>query len=118
MEAGQKTVMFAPMLSVLFIGTRMRALQLTKADNGKVPQGAGPQPWAQAMMYLATEAVLLQLVLVLIMGAMYSVEMDDDGNVLPPKNASPVVGGIVTFIRYAAMIAMYGGVCTIIYAVF
>merc|ERR1719420_1884750 len=46
-EAAQKTVMFAPMLSMLFIGTRMRALQLTKATDGTIPPQAGPQPWAQ-----------------------------------------------------------------------
>merc|ERR1719473_1846375 len=42
-EAGQKTVMFAPMLSILFIGARMRALQLTKATDGTIPPSAGPQ---------------------------------------------------------------------------
>merc|ERR1719420_2883897 len=36
-EAGQKTVMFAPMLSILFIGARMRALQLTMATDGTIP---------------------------------------------------------------------------------
>merc|ERR1719335_875810 len=33
-EAGRATVMFAPMLSILFIATRMRALQLAKAQDG------------------------------------------------------------------------------------
>merc|ERR1719316_1884790 len=51
-EAGQKTVMFAPMLSMLFIGARMRALQLTKATDGTIPPTAGPQPWAQDGMFL------------------------------------------------------------------
>merc|ERR1719301_104059 len=45
-EAGQKTVMFCPMLAMLFIGCRMRALQLTKATDGTIPPGAGPQGWA------------------------------------------------------------------------
>merc|ERR1719158_424805 len=39
-EAGQKTVMFAPMLSIPFIGTRMRALQLAKAQDGTIPKEA------------------------------------------------------------------------------
>merc|ERR1719326_1507894 len=118
MEAGQKTVMFAPMLSVLFIGTRMRALQLTKATDGTIPNGAGPQGWAQDCMYLATWAVFVQVIMVVIMGLIYPVEMDEDGNMLAPKDGSLVVGGVVTFVRYACMLAMYGGVGTIIYAVF
>merc|ERR1719174_1496315 len=112
-EAGQKTVMFAPMLAMLFIGCRMRALQLTKATDGTIPPGAGPQGWAQECMFLATWAVFVQVLLVILMGAMYAVEMDEDGNVLPPKNANACIGGIVTFTRYFCMICMYGGVGSI-----
>merc|ERR1719380_121347 len=65
-EAGQKTVMFAPMLSMLFIGARMRALQLTKADDGTIPKTAGPQPWAQDGMFLATWSVLIQVLMTII----------------------------------------------------
>merc|ERR1719199_1717540 len=43
-DAGRATVMFAPMLS---IGTRMRAMQLTKATDGTIAVTAGPQGWAQ-----------------------------------------------------------------------
>merc|ERR1719230_468951 len=46
-ESARMTVMFAPMLSMLFIGTRMRALQLTKATDGTIPTTAGPQTWVQ-----------------------------------------------------------------------
>merc|ERR1719271_1321700 len=44
-ESAKSTVQFAPMLCVLFIGTRMRALQIT--DNKGAPQG-----WAQDGMYM------------------------------------------------------------------
>lgn len=47
----QKTVKFAPMLSVLFIGLRLRALQITD-------QKGSPQGWAQQGMFLATYAVM------------------------------------------------------------
>merc|ERR1719262_646670 len=46
-ESAKSTVQFAPMLAVLFIATRMRALQMT--DNKGSPQG-----WVQDGMYLAT----------------------------------------------------------------
>ncbi len=42
------------MLSVLFIGLRMRALQITN-------QKGAPQGWAQQGMFLATYAVLVQV---------------------------------------------------------
>ena len=43
-RAGQETVMFVPMLAVLFIGCRMRALQLTRSAvwhmNNSIPTDA------------------------------------------------------------------------------
>merc|ERR1719387_3174818 len=65
-EAGQKTVMFCPMLAMLFIGCRMRALQLTKATDGTIPPGAGPQGWAQQGMFLASWSVLIQVILTIV----------------------------------------------------
>merc|ERR1719337_202005 len=61
-EGAQKTVMFAPMLAILFVGTRMRALQLTKSKDGTIPTTAGPQPWVQDAMFLATWSVLAHFV--------------------------------------------------------
>merc|ERR1719217_1051117 len=54
------TVNFAPMLSVLFIGARMRALQID-------PKHGKPQGWAQNCFYLCTYSVLLQTLLVIIL---------------------------------------------------
>merc|ERR1719428_288409 len=51
------TMNFAPMLCILFIGSRMRALQID-------PERGNPQPWAQTCFYLCAYAVLLQTVLV------------------------------------------------------
>jgi hypothetical protein len=115
MDSARKTVMYAPMLSVLFLAVRMRALQLTRTEENKIPAGAGPSSKSQQCMYLATWAVLVQVILVCILGALYPIEMDLDGNVKAPKGVHPVVGGILNFIRYASMIAMYGGACYILY---
>merc|ERR1719262_106982 len=46
-------MMFAPMLAILFIGARMRALQMDPV-NGK------PQTWAQNCFFMCTYALLLQ----------------------------------------------------------
>merc|ERR1719198_2387363 len=82
-DAGRQTVMFAPMLACMFIGTRMRALQLAKDASGAVPAAAGPQKWVQDCMYLCTGAVFVQLVMTMLVSLCLSggdqVEMDQDG---------------------------------------
>merc|ERR1719506_1316590 len=53
------TMSFAPMLAVLFIGARMRAMQM---DPIRVPI----QKWAQNCFYMCTYAVLVQCILAII----------------------------------------------------
>merc|ERR1719375_1347142 len=57
-SAAVESVMFVPMMCALFLGTRMRALQLSR--NKGAPQG-----WAQDFMMLATWAIFFDLVVVL-----------------------------------------------------
>merc|ERR1719327_755486 len=57
----QATISFCPMLAILFVGTRMRALMIT--NNKGAPQG-----WVQDGMYMATWAVLIQFLMVLVVG--------------------------------------------------
>jgi len=116
MDSARKTVMYAPMLCILFVGTRMRALQLTRATDGTIPAGAGPTLAAQECMYLATWAVLVQVLLVCVLSMLYPIEMDEDGNVKAPKEANPIVGHCLNFLRYACMIAMYGGSVYVLYS--
>merc|ERR1719359_2830704 len=47
---------FAPMLAILFIGARMRALQMD-------PVNGNPQKWAQNCFYMCTYSVLAQVLL-------------------------------------------------------
>merc|ERR1719191_2699909 len=51
------TVNFAPMLAILFIGARMRALQMD-------PKNGAPQWWAQYCFYLCTYSVMVQAIMV------------------------------------------------------
>merc|ERR1719353_212698 len=107
-EGAQKTVMFAPMLAILFVGTRMRALQLTKAKDGTIPTTAGPQPWVQDAMFLATWSVLVQLImciLVPICTGTATPEMDHSGNVKVPEGSHKFLGMAVETIRYLSLIA-------------
>merc|ERR1719380_56459 len=59
LQLATNTVNFAPMLSILFIGARMRALQID-------PKFGNPQAWAQNCFYLCAYSVLAQLMLVII----------------------------------------------------
>jgi len=114
-ESAKSTVQFAPMLCVLFIATRMRALQIT--DNKGAPQG-----WAQDGMYLASWALLVQFLMCLVMpiftGKTYAVDSLDgapakEGTSKEPVS-SPVGAWVVTVTRYVALIALYGGVILVV----
>jgi hypothetical protein len=107
--SARQTVMYAPMLAVLYIGCRMRALQLTRANDGTIPVGAGPQTWVQDCMFLGTWAVLIQVILVAVLSIQFPVEMDADGNVKTPSDVNPIVAVCLNTVRYGCMIAMYGG---------
>jgi len=119
-DAGRATVMFAPMLSMLFIGTRMRALQLTKATDGTIPPTAGPQGWAQDGMFLSTWSVLIQVIMAILVPILTgsTPEMDEDGNLKTPEGASKWLAVVCDVIKYFCLIAMYGGAVTVIYAVY
>jgi len=122
-EAGQKTVMFAPMLSILFWATRMRALQLAKGEDGTIPPTAGPPSWAQDCMYLCTWSVLVQLIMAMVVPAIgdekvEKVDMDENGTVKPPKSASKLVAYTFEGIRYFCLASMYGGSCAVMVSMF
>merc|ERR1719183_116217 len=111
MEAARATVMYAPMLAVLFVATRMRALQITQ-------QKGSPQGWAQDGMYMATWAVAIQFWMCLAMMCFSTkIETDEDGNV---KNVFENQIGVwtVTIIKYLGLLLLYGGVITVITSIF
>merc|ERR1719388_775255 len=119
-DAARATVMFAPMLSMLFIGTRMRALQLTKATDGTIPVTAGPQGWAQDGMFLSTWSVLIQVIMAILVPIITGAkpEMDEEGNLKAPEGSSVWVGAVCDAIKYLCLVAMYGGVVAVVYAVY
>ena len=54
LDSAKMTVQFCPMMSILFVGLRMRALQITD-------QKGAPQGWAQQGMFLSTYAIMVQV---------------------------------------------------------
>merc|ERR1719311_620238 len=111
LDSARATVQFCPMLSILFVGLRMRALQITQ-------QKGAPQGWAQQGMFLCTYSVMVQVLMVLGLPLFTrsAPKMDADGNVMP--EGSGVVAQALVAIRYIAFAALYGGVATVVTAPF
>merc|ERR1719191_2677689 len=96
---------FAPMLSVLFIGGRMRALQMDRI-NGK------PQAWAQNCFYACTYGVMLQCILAiavpLVMGGKVKKGDKAVGDVEYTVQ-NQICGFILEVCRWIVMIGVYLG---------
>merc|ERR1719213_1392118 len=112
MENAKGVVFFCPMLAILFVGTRMRALMLT--DSKGAPQG-----WCQDGMYMATWSLLIQFVMVLITPCATGepAHVDEDGNIKwAPEN--PILFYCIVAIRVLGFLLLYGGVITVIVGVY
>jgi hypothetical protein len=108
MENCKGIVMFCPMLSILFVGTRMLSLQLT--DSKGAPQG-----WCQDGMYMAPWSLLIQFVMVLVTPCATGVpaQVDEDGNIKwEPENK--ILFYCVVAIRVLGFILLYAGIITVI----
>jgi len=115
-NSAKTTVEYAPMLCVLFIATRMRALQIT--DNRGAPQG-----YVQDGMYLASWAILVQFMMCLIMPFMTGEKFEvrslagagDHDKPVKKDHIQNYWGGVaVQTIRYLAVIALFGGTAAVI----
>merc|ERR1719301_480750 len=112
MEDAKGTIQFCPMLAILFVGTRMRALQIT--NNKGAPQG-----WVQDGMYMATWAVLIQFLMVLAVGIASGgrVPVDEDGT---PKwePSNKILVWIALGLKWLTFLFLYGGVIAVIVGVY
>merc|ERR1719506_3332576 len=111
LDSGRATVQFCPMMSILFVGLRMRALQITD-------QKGAPQGWAQQGMFLSTYAIMVQVIMVLGLPIFTrsAPEMDEDGNIKPQGGG--IMASVLVALRYLAFLALYGGAVTVVVAVF
>jgi hypothetical protein len=111
LEAAKATLAFAPMLSILFVTTRMYALLITDKKGA-------PQAWVQDGMYMATWSLLFSFLSCLLTGFfMDEVEVDEDGNVTN-KFTNPIVALAFTIFRYFTMLLLYGGIGIVVYGLF
>eukprot|EP00928_Gymnodinium_smaydae_P063815 TRINITY_DN4729_c0_g3_i1.p1 TRINITY_DN4729_c0_g3~~TRINITY_DN4729_c0_g3_i1.p1 ORF type:complete len:976 (-),score=233.03 TRINITY_DN4729_c0_g3_i1:139-3066(-) len=105
-------ISLAPMLCVLFVACRMRALQITQQ------QGA-PPAWAQDAMYACVFAGVVQVAACMSLPAFtgMSTHVDGDGNAV--FDLRPLIGAYaVTIVKFVALIVLHGGVIAICVANF
>jgi hypothetical protein len=113
LSGAKATVMFAPMLAILFIGTRMRALQID-------PVNGSPQEWAQTCFYVCAYSVLGQTILAILMPIVTGAECKDgeipgDVQFKIPAGYESIAGG-VQVARLLLMSGMYVATAMIVYA--
>merc|ERR1719335_1355451 len=115
MENAKATINFCPMLAILFVGTRMRALWIT--NNRGAPQG-----WVQDGMYMATWAVLIQFLMVLVVAlttGSKDVECDEDGTPKwEPSGSLAILKYVALALKWITFLFLYGGVITVITGVY
>merc|ERR1719321_1546392 len=102
----------APLLCILFVATRMRALQITQQ------QGA-PPGWAQDCMNIAVFATCVQSLCCLVMPIFVgsACKVDEDGN--PDYDLEPMIGAYaIAVLKYVMLMALHGSVITVCVAVY
>jgi len=108
----KETVDVAPMVVLLFIGARLRALQLD-------PNGA-PQPWAQQMFYVATFSLLALITLGYItpvISGEINATVDKDGKVEMGREMSEAGRGL-TALKFIVLLVFYCSVAAVMFSVF
>lgn len=115
LQFATECVQFAPMLCVLMLAVRMRALQIN-------PYNGSPQTWAQVCFYLCTAMIVLQTILVLLAVVVDTPAKKDDWDQVcyygpqdsqalgEKKTSNKVLEGV----RLASMFIMYCGIVAIL----
>jgi len=106
------SVSFAPLICILCVATRMRALQITQ-------QKGDPPGWAQDCMLICVFGTCVQAVCCLVMPIFVgsSTQVDDDGN--PDYDLRPMIlAYAVTCVKYVALLFLHGGIFSICASVF
>jgi len=110
MNAAANTMEFAPMLAILFLAARMRALQ----HDGQ------PQAWAQTCMYAATLSVCMTTILAIlvpvVMGGGMRTNPVTKETVFEVPN--PIIGYTLVGVRFLCMLGFYVGAVGVAHSIF
>jgi hypothetical protein len=110
-ESSKGAVQFAPMLSILFVATRMYALLITDKKGA-------PQAWVQDGMFVATWSLLVSFLLCLLRGLFVDeMQLDEAGNAVH-KFENKHRAAAATILRYFTMLVLYGGISMVIVGLF
>lgn len=108
-DAVGRALAFAPMLCVMMIALRLRAMHLGLPD---------PQPWAQTTMRVATASVVAQVLCSLFMCVADGEALDavDEDDAETPGALVKVAAIVLTVLRYLAVFVLYVSAAVLIAA--
>lgn len=105
--AARSSVQTAPILAILFVSCRLRALQITSHKGD-------PQGWAQHTMDIIRAANFIQVVCCLTLPIFTGIATKTDGEGSAEYDLQPLVGAyIVTCMKYFALFLIFGGVSVV-----
>jgi len=104
LRAACDSVFYAPMICVLFLGTHLRALQITRGKGG-------PGEFTEMAMEACTWSVVAQTLLVLLVPVLTGevIRVDEETGLVLPEIRDPAMAGILTLFRYVAVAGLYLG---------
>merc|ERR1719478_1249747 len=107
------SINFAPMLAILFIGARMRALQMDPV-NGK------PQTWAQNCFFMCTYALALQTTLCVVIPVVLGgkVKKGNTEGDMEYEVSNTGLATVLTIVRFGIMFCIYVGFTAFIWSIF
>merc|ERR1719321_1971308 len=115
LDTATKTVIFAPMLAILFLACRMRVTQLTKGKGN-------PPEWVQICMYFCTYAVLCLTLIVCVIPLFTGEVLGVDpktGDIA--EDAKPFENMICAYaftaLKFLLILGLYGGAIAVMYGI-
>jgi len=110
--AADVSVRLCPLISILFIACRLRALQLSH-------QLGSPQIWAQQAMFMSVFAMLVQMLSCIILPILLGSPAAVDGDGCADWDVKPLLlAYVVTVMKYIALFCLHGGAIMVSIAIF
>merc|ERR1719311_324742 len=117
LKHASETMFYAPMVCMLFVGFRMRVLQLTKGTGN-------PPEYVQIAMRSVAYSILANTLVVLLIPVFSSseVELEETGEVKTKTDGNPFESPVIAFIfnvlRYLIVLGLYAGVGVVVYGLY